>query len=34
MLGDEALILRTSHRFRAGDECTAEDESTLRLFSF
>ncbi len=26
--------MRTSHRFRAGDEHTAENEPTLRLFSF
>ncbi len=28
------IDLRTSQRFRAGDEYTAEDEPTLRLFSF
>ncbi len=26
--------MRTSQRFRAGDEYPAEDEPTLRLFSF
>ncbi len=26
--------MRTTQRFRAGDEYTAEDEPTLRLFSF
>ncbi len=26
--------MRTSQRFRAGDEYTTEDEPTLRLFSF
>ncbi len=28
------IDLRTSQRFRDGDEYTAEDEPTLRLFSF
>ncbi len=28
------IDLRTSQRFRAGDEYTAEDEPTPRLFSF
>ncbi len=28
------IDLRTSHRFHAGDEYTAEDEPTRRLFNF